>query len=344
MIFRDYSIKSPPIMAEIGLSHEGSLGYALSWIDSAVEAGADIVKFQIHYGDDESTILEEFRTNFSVQDKTRKDYWDRTGFTDKDWTKIKNYCDSKKIYFTASPFSVRAIKILRSLNVKILKIGSGEFMNEEFGEALADFDGILILSTGLAREIDISKTINYHKNKVLNNKVILMQCTSMYPTPLEYSGAHMIKYFENKFQVPFGFSDHTIGLSASKIALVSGAKIIERHVTYDLRMFGPDSSSSITFGQLKELVEFRDDLAMINSTFDKNDVTQGLKDYRRLFGRSLSLNRDLPKGHVLRVDDFTLKKPGGGEFSWSDKTTLIGKKLISDTPCNVHLASKHLEE
>ena len=342
MIFEGCNFKLPPVIAEIGLAHDGSMGFAMAWIDAAVKAGADIVKFQIHYGEDESTEEEKFRINFSKQDNSRKDYWDRTSFTDSQWREIKNYCESKNIEFTASPFSVRAINLLKSLNLKIIKIGSGDLLNAEFVENLLDYEGTLILSTGLASLNEIGNAVMAYELKVSKDQVIFMQCTSLYPTPLEESGAHMIKNLENYFKVPFGFSDHTSGLSASKVALVNGAKIVERHVNFDLEMFGPDTSSSITFTQLKELVKFRDDLNTIISQFDKDRIAMKLSSYKNLFGRSLCLNRDLPKGHILEKKDFTMKKPSGGDFTWEDRNALIGKRLVRDLSSKRHISSKDI--
>jgi N-acetylneuraminate synthase len=344
MFFEPLGITVAPIIAEIGLAHEGSLGLALAFIDAAVDAGAEIVKFQIHDAESESTIDEKFRINFSKQDKHRKDYWKRTSFNDEQWQFLKEYCDSKGLIFSASVFSIKAIELLLRLDIKLIKIGSGDLLNEEFSERLENFNGQVILSTGLASLKDIETSIDLYRSNYEHNNLMIMQCTSKYPTPLAESGAQVIGDWENRFNLPIGFSDHTSGLSASIVALVHGAKAIERHVNFDLRMFGPDTSSSITFDELEKLVDFRDDFELIKEPFDKDRISGELSAVKKLFGRSICLKSDLPKGHRLIKSDLTLKKPGGGDFTWSDINKLIGKKLSKEVSNNVSLSKSDIAE
>jgi len=344
MFFKSVGIKVAPIIAEIGLAHEGSLGFCMAFIDAAADAGAEIVKFQIHDAASESTINEKFRVNFSKQDKHRMDYWNRTSFTDDQWEILKAYSESKGMMFTASVFSIKAIELLLSLRAKVIKIGSGDLLNEEFAERLQDYDGRILLSTGLASLNDIDSAITLYRTQYDRNNLMIMQCTSKYPTPLEESGAMTIEALENKFNIPVGFSDHTVGKSASIVALTHGAKAIERHVNFDLRMFGPDTSSSITFNELEELVNFRDDYEIIKKPFDKDKIASELEDTKKLFGRSLCLKTNLVKGHKLVKSDFTLKKPGGGDFTWSDTNQLIGKTLNKNISNKVSLSRIDIEE
>ena len=114
------------IIAEIGQAHEGSLGMAHSYIDAAAQAGADVVKFQTHIADAESSEYEPFRVKFSYEDETRFDYWKRMEFTPDQWLALKEHCDSVGVELMSSPFSCAAVVLLESLNVARYKIGSGE--------------------------------------------------------------------------------------------------------------------------------------------------------------------------------------------------------------------------
>ena len=342
MLFKSITPVSPPIIAEIGLAHDGSLGQALAFIDAAAQSGAEIVKFQIHFGESESTRHEPFRVQFSKQDKTRSDYWNRTSFSEEQWALVKSHCESRGVVFTSSVFSLRALKLLFELKVDLIKIGSGDLLNEEIAEALTDYPGLILLSTGLATYSDIEYALRIYDSNRQRDKLILMQCTSKYPTPLEESGVNEIKNLEDKFETPFGYSDHTRGLSAAKIAIVQGAKVIEKHVNFDLRMFGPDSSSSITFDGLEDLVKFRNDFRSVNSPYDKDQVSKQLENVKRLFGRSVTLKQDFKKGHTLTKEDLTLKKPDGGEFSWKDLDKIIGRKLNKDLSSDVFLTNRDL--
>jgi N-acetylneuraminate synthase len=336
-------MKPTPIIAEIGLAHEGSLGQAVAYINAAAEIGVEVVKFQIHFGDHESTRHESFRVQFSKQDKSRSEYWIRTGFSEESWGYLKQYADSKGIIFSASAFSMKALNLLLKLNVKMIKIGSGDLLNEELAEGLQDFDGLVLASTGLATYDDIEiALVNFSANREKNN-LILMQCTSKYPTDLEESGATSIGGLEARFNVPFGFSDHTKGTSAAMVSIVHGAKIVEKHVNFDLRMFGPDTSSSVTFTDMEKLVQFRNDFEKMDIRFNKDVIANELIEIKKLFGRSLCLAKDLKKGHVLSREDLVLKKPAVGEFSWKDLDKIIGKRLKTDFESNDFLTSAVLD-
>jgi sialic acid synthase SpsE len=154
---------------------------------------------------------------------------------------------------------------------------------------------------------------------------------------------NQIKNLEEMFKIPFGYSDHTRGLSAAKISIVQGAKVIEKHVNFDLRMFGPDTSSSITFHDLEDLVRFRNDFRLISSPCNKDQVSKQLESVKKLFGRSVCLKQNLKKGHILVKDDLTLKKPDGGEFSWKDLDKIIGRKLNKDLSSDVFLTNADLD-
>ena len=111
------------IIAEIGLSHDGSLGTAHSYIDAVANSGTDAIKFQTHIADAESSDFEPFRVNFSKQDETRQQYWKRTEFTIEQWTGLKKHCEDLNIEFISTPSSISAVELLEKLNVARYKVG-----------------------------------------------------------------------------------------------------------------------------------------------------------------------------------------------------------------------------
>ena len=119
----------PYLIAEIGQAHEGSLGILYSYIDAIATTGVDAVKFQMHIAEAESSEFEPFRVSFSLEDKTRYDYWKRMGFTLEQWKAIKQYCNKVGLDFICSPFSNLAVDWLEEIGVKYYKIGSGEVNN-----------------------------------------------------------------------------------------------------------------------------------------------------------------------------------------------------------------------
>jgi len=165
------------IIAEIGLSHEGSLGFAKSFIDESFDAGADAVKFQMHLPQFESSKYEKFRKKgIFIQDKNRFDYWKRTSFTLDQWKFIRAYCKKKKLKFICSPFSLEAVRFLKKLKVDAWKIASGEFNNMlMIDEIIKNNKKKIILSNGLSYEKKIKQIIRYLKKKKKKKENLLKQ-------------------------------------------------------------------------------------------------------------------------------------------------------------------------
>lgn len=316
------------LISEIGLSHEGSLGFAFKFIEASQVAGADIVKFQYHIPSQESSNKEEFRIKFSLQDESRWNYWDRTSFTPKEWELIVKECEAQKIEFCVSVFSKKAASMMLDLGVRNIKLGSGDFSNLELREFFYDWKGNLFLSTGLATFSEIQEVIEFFKQSKLN-RLLVFQCTTKYPTPYNQVGINTMIEIRDKFDVQVGLSDHSNGIDSSIVAICNGASAIEKHVTFSKAMFGPDISSSVTFEELARLATFRDNFVDIMTPINKDQVTNELKKEKVLFGRSLGLNRSIKAGTRIDSSDFCLRKPSGG-LTWEDRMQLVGKRLKRD--------------
>jgi N-acetylneuraminate synthase len=315
------------LVAEIGLSHEGSLGLAKAFILAAKESGADAVKFQMHLAEFESSGQERFRVLFSDQDVSRHNYWSRTSFSAQEWRTLKDYADKLDITFLVSVFSTQALQLAVSLGIKTIKLGSGDLNNEEFFQTIPGLDIHLILSTGMSTWAEIDKAFSVYKNLP---KLTILQCTSKYPTPLSEVGINNMHEIKSRYSVETGLSDHTDGISSTVFAIFSGANLIEKHVIFDKKMFGPDISSSITFEDFKRISKFRDDFELIRQEVDKDEMAGSLSEIRDLFGRSLALKESRTAGFVVENEsEFVLRKPGGG-LAWSDRNKFLGKRLIKD--------------
>lgn len=310
------------LIGEIGLSHEGSLGSALSMVDSCKEAKLDYVKFQYHQSEHESTKNETFRINKFPQDISRYAYWERTSFQKSQWQLIINYCNSIGIGFLCTPFSVWAANELINLGVKEVKISSGDANNWELLEFVKQGFSKTIVSVGMSTHSEVLKLIEFMKD--YNGEFLIMQCTSAYPVSLNLVG---MSYFNElkKMTGKAGLSDHTGNPLVSIAAIASGASMIEFHTVFSKKQFGPDSSSSITFEEAHMVSQFRDlYLEIFDSNFDKDSVANQLSDLRIKFGRGLSLKSSIIKGQKVLDEMFTLKKPMG-PLSWADRLKLQGK-------------------
>jgi N,N'-diacetyllegionaminate synthase len=313
------------IIAEIGLSHDGSIGIAHSYIDALAHVGVDAVKFQIHDADSESSIFEPFRTPFSYQDHSRQEYWKRTSFKLEQWKELQLHTVLRNMDFIASPFSVAGVEIIKKLDLKTVKIGSAEITNHILLQQFIDTDINLILSSGMSNWDELDETILMLKQT--KNKISLLQCTSAYPNEPKSWGLNVIAEYQKRYQIPIGFSDHSGEIFASLAAVSLGAKIIEFHVAFDKRMFGPDSMSSLTFAQVSQLIKgIREIEASLGNPVDKNDI-EGLNPMKAIFEKSIAVNKDLPKNYVLQLHDLESKKPANMGIPSSNFKSVIGRKL-----------------
>lgn len=318
----------PYIIAEIGQAHEGSLGILHSYIDAIAKTGVDAIKFQMHIAEAESSEHEPFRVKFSLEDKTRFDYWKRMGFTLEQWKGIKKHCDEVGLDFICSPFSNLAVDWLEEIGVQQYKIGSGEVNNFLILEKLAQTGKPVIVSSGMSSYEELDETVAFLKER--NVSFSILQCTTAYPTQPEQYGLNVIQELKQRYNVSVGFSDHSARIETCVAATVLGAEILEFHVVFDRQLFGPDSKSSLTISETKELVAaVRNIKTALENPIDKNSI-ENFKDLKQIFEKSLAINKDLPKNHILTFDDLEAKKPKGYGIDASKFREIIGKKLTFD--------------
>ncbi|NOU51767.1 N-acetylneuraminate synthase [Pseudoalteromonas sp. JBTF-M23] len=312
-------------IAEVGQAHDGSLGILHSYIDAVAETGVDAIKFQTHIAEAESSEFEKFRVNFSYVDKTRQDYWARMSFTKEQWKGIKQHCDDVGLEFVSSPFSISAVELLEELGVQKYKFGSGEISNMLMLEKVCKTGKDIILSSGMSCFNELDRAVSFVQEH--GNKLTLLQCTTRYPTQPEDVGLNVISEMKQRYGVDVGLSDHSGTIFPALAAVSLGASMLEAHVVFDKRMFGPDSTSSLTIDEFEMLMQgVRDISKMLSNPIDKNDISEK-QELKKMFGKSLAVRKALPEGHVLTIDDLETKKPAGYGISASDFKTVLGKVL-----------------
>jgi N,N'-diacetyllegionaminate synthase len=320
--------EKPFLIAEVAQSHDGSLGMAHAFIDAIAASGADAVKFQTHLAEFESTPSDEWRVKFSDQDKSRYDYWKRMEFSKEEWFSLKKHSEELDLVFLSSPFSIQAAEMLESINMEAWKIPSGEIFNLELINKIAQYEKPLLISTGLSKFGEISSVVDICKSKNLD--FALFQCTSSYPNKLENVGINIMQEYEKLFGCPVGLSDHSASIYPSLLAMSLGASLIEVHVTFDKKMFGPDVSSSIDFSELKIISEAAKEFhTILQNPVDKDSISESLSSIKNLFTKSIVLKNDTKKGTVLTKDMLIMKKPGYG-LSFEMINSIIGRKLKKD--------------
>lgn len=319
---------NPYTIAEIGQAHEGSLGLLHSYIDVLAKTGVNAVKFQMHIAESESSIHEPFRVKFSYEDETRYDYWKRMSFTFNQWLEIKTHCDEVGLDFICSPFSLLAVDWLERLNVKAYKIGSGEVNNLLMLSKIADTKKEIILSSGMSSYKELDETVNFLNDK--GAQFSILQCTTSYPTSPEDYGLNVIRELKQRYNVSIGFSDHSSDISTCIAATALGAELLEFHVVFHKDMFGPDATSSLTIDEVSKLVSSVKKISKaLENPVNKHDNSK-YKELKDIFEKSLAINKDLPKGHVLRFNDLEAKKPKGFGVLANEYKFVIGKQLKED--------------
>lgn len=316
------------IIAEVGQAHDGSLGILHSYIDAVSKCGVDAIKFQTHIAAAESSKFEPFRVKFSYEDKTRYDYWKRMEFTLEEWRNIKKHCEDVGLEFLSSPFSNLAVDWLEEVGVKKYKIGSGEVSNYLMLEKIAKTEKDIILSSGMSSFAELDDTINFLKP--FGNKLSVLQCTTKYPTSAEDIGLNVLSELKERYNLPVGLSDHSSTIYPSLVAVSLGAEILEFHVIFDKKMFGPDSKSSLTIDEVKQLVNgVRFIEKSIGKKIDKTDNSK-FKELKNIFEKSLAVNKELKAGDVISFDDLEAKKPSGYGISAKEYKKVLGKKVNKD--------------
>ena len=245
----------PFIIAEIGNNHNGSVKNAKELIKKAKEINVDAVKFQIK--DIEKSFSKELLDSpYEGQNSFGKTYREHKEFLEFNFDELKeiyDYANEIGIICFSTPFDVTSVEILEKLKNPIYKISSFHVTDIPLIEAICKTKKPIILSTGMSSLQEIENAVKIIKDK--GNELILLQCTSCYPTDDKDVNLRVINSYKNKFEVLVGYSGHERGTSITSAAVVLGACVLERHFTLDRTMKGPDHASSVETEGMKLIVE-----------------------------------------------------------------------------------------
>lgn len=316
------------VVAEIAQAHDGSVGILHSMVEAVAKTGVDAVKFQVHIADAESSEREPFRIPFSYVDARRIDYWRRMELPFEEWQRLKDKCDALGVEFLATPFSNAAVELLEQLQVTRYKVGSGDLGNSLLLERIARTGKEVILSTGLGDLDDIDRAVA--RLRAAGVPLAILQCTTQYPTRAPDIGLAWMARLRERYGCPVGLSDHSATLFAPLGAVALGANVIEAHVTFDRRMFGPDAPASLTVDEFAELVRGIRFLEQARGDGPDKKLTDTQLDLRRMFGKALAVNRAMRAGEVVRFEDLEGKKPADAGMAVAGMDVIIGRALIRD--------------
>jgi sialic acid synthase SpsE len=314
------------IIAEIGNTHEGSLGLAKQFIKAAADCGVNAVKMQTHIFEEES--LPGAPNPPYFKDETRKEYFERTSFKLEQWKELKRYSQNElKIDFFSSPFSLEAVDLLEEVGMDTYKIASGEVNNIPLLEKIAKTKKRVLLSSGMSSWSEIDEAVQTLQLNGCEDLTVL-QCTSEYPCPPEESGLNVLDEIKSRYEnIKIGYSDHTMGVAVPLAAVVKGATVIEKHFTLSQKMYGSDAMNSIEPQDFKRLVdEIRQIQIALSHNIDKDEKVRHLKDMKITFEKSIVSSRSIKQSEVISEGDLAYKKPGDGIPAQQYKKVL-GKRI-----------------
>ena len=245
------------IIAEAGVNHNGSRDMARGLRDAAVESGADAVKFQ-SFKADKMVTAEAPKAEYQVQttgsSESQLDMLRRLELSAEDHRLLMNYCLERNVLFMSSPFDQESADLLDALDVAVFKIASGEITNFPLLSHVAGKGKPLVVSTGMSYLSEVEAAVQTIE-KAGNREFVLLHCVSNYPAEPGDINLNAMGTMETAFGVPVGYSDHTVGIEIPTAAVALGATVIEKHLTLDCTLPGPDHRASLEPGGFAEMVK-----------------------------------------------------------------------------------------
>lgn len=309
------------IIAEAGVNHNGSVELAYKLIDNAKVNHADAIKFQYFKADD-LILPDTKKTQYQIAttgEGTQYDMLKSLEFNDHDFLDLMAYANDQDIIFLSSAFDWKGFKFLYENGIPAFKIPSGELTNLPLLSYIRQFKKPVILSTGMARLWEIREAVYY----LDSYNLVILHCVSEYPAPLHALNLSFIHDLDYEFDVPIGFSDHSVGILASFLAVSVGAKVIEKHFTLDKTMEGPDHQTSINPLELNTLVRGirKIEVCLGNG---RKVVSSIERENLQLVRKSIVSKLAISEGTAITSDMIYLKRPGNGipPRYWN---TIVGK-------------------
>ena len=316
------------VIAEVGVNHNGSLDNARRLIDLAADAGADCVKFQTFKADRLVTLDAQkalYQIDSNNENSHQFEMLKKLELTHEDFCFLQAHCERRRIEFLSTGFDEESIRFLVSIGQKKLKVPSGEITNLPFLRCVAKYGLPIILSTGMATMDEVEEAVEVmSQNGVSSSKITVLHCTSEYPAPKNSVNLRAMQSIAANLGVEVGYSDHTLGLAVPIAAVALGARVIEKHLTLDRQMTGPDHKASMVPHEFKMMVKAIREIEFALGDGVKRP-TDGERDNIACSRRSIVASTRIPKGTLFTQENLSVKRPGYGisPMRWDE---VIGQK------------------
>jgi len=301
------------IIAEAGVNHNGDLELARKLVDAAVSAGANAVKFQTFVADRLVTTDAPKAEYQKETTETTESQWEmihRLELSKESHQALMNYCQDKEILFMSSPFDELSADLLDELGLPVFKIPSGEITNLPYLRHVARKQKPMIISTGMSYLSEVETAVLVIEEEQ-NHDYVLLQCTSNYPADPADANLAAMETMARAFGAPVGYSDHTRGIEVPLAAVALGACVVEKHLTTNRALSGPDHRASLEPEEFTSMVRgIRSVEAALGH--GRKEPAASEADTALVARKSLVAARYIPAGTVLTEDLFAIKRPGTG--------------------------------
>lgn len=302
------------VIAEAGVNHNGDIAMALQLCDAAKKAGANAVKFQTFRAEDlvvRGAPTAEYQAR-QTGDQDQYAMLERLELSEDHHQKIKAHCDAIGIEFFSTPFSISAVDMLVKLGVKRLKLSSGELTHRALVEHAAATQLPLLMSTGMGTMNEIIEAVAWvSAARGHLRDVVVLHCTSAYPAPDEALNLLAMQSMARELKMAIGYSDHSLGIEAPLAAVALGAVVIEKHLTLDRHLPGPDHSASLEPDEFLRMVQgIRRVSAMLGDGV-KVPLPEE-RDTARVARRSVVAAVDIAAGDVITARMLICRRPATG--------------------------------
>lgn len=332
------------VIAEAGVNHNGELDLALRLCDAARAAGADAVKFQTFRAED--LVLPGAPTaQYQARQTGQQDQFamlQRLELSPPQHEAIKRHCDAIGIEFFSTPFSVEAVDMLVRLGVRRIKLSSGELTHRALVERAAAARLPLLVSTGMATMDEIREALQWIAGARGGlDGVTVLHCTSAYPAPDEALNLKAMVSMAADLGMAVGYSDHSLGIEAALAAVALGASVIEKHLTLDATLPGPDHGASLEPAQFKAMVDgIRRVSAMLGDGVKAPTLEE--RDTARVARRSIVAAVDIPAGAVITAAMLACRRPATG-IAPRELASVLGRQAAQRVPAGTVLQWDQLQ-
>lgn len=324
------------IVAEAGVNHNGDLETAKTLVAAAAKAGADVVKFQTFRADKLATAnaaKADYQKKLTDEHESQREMISRLELSLAEFKELKAECIRHGIEFLSTAFDEESLQEILDLGVSLIKVPSGEITNIPYLRRVGLAGRPILLSTGMANMGEIEQAIDVlERSGVKRDQLTVLHCTTEYPAPYSEINLKAMQSLATAFNVRVGYSDHTLGTEVPIAAVALGAIVIEKHITLDSNLPGPDHRASLKPCEFESMVKCIRNIECALGDGVKRPTSSELGN-RAAARKSIVASRAIARGESFSEENIAVKRPGTGISAarWDEVIGVLAKRdFITD--------------